>query len=298
MQNLQWLAAFFITSLFLLSCSEEQEDPGLGLEEFAETARLIQFENSGVPVTEQKILDLVNSLELDEGLVTRKIMEYPDGTSQEKIIIGGDIAVTLDELNDMSKAVSRDEKQYRTQNLVTGSNRTIDILGFTGNRQGLSNRARNGLRDAVRNYNRLSGVSLNFRLSFGSSQNAINNADMVVFDDSINESGSGGVAGFPTSAGRPHKFIAIFNLGSFSRNVHEHVITHEIGHSVGFRHTDWFNRASCSNGSNEGQAGVGAIHISGTPTGNDGSSVMNACFSSTENGEFNANDRRALRRIY
>lgn len=213
-------------------------------------------------------------------------------------MIGGDIAISEKELVKMAETSQGNDKQYRTRNLVTGSNRTIDILGFTGNNgQGLSSRGQTALQYAVNNYNRLSGVTLNFRLTYGSSQNAINRADMVVFDNSINESGSGGVAGFP-SGGRPNKFLSIFNLGSFDTDVHEHVITHEIGHSVGLRYTDWFNRASCDNRQNEGAGSIGAIRINGTPSGNDGTSLMNACFSNDENGEFNGNDRTALARIY
>ena len=110
--------------------------------------------------------------------------------------------------------------------------------------------------------------------------------------------GAGGSAGFP-SGGNPNKWVRINSgLAPYSNNVHEHVIGHEIGHSIGFRHSDYFSRQSCGQNTNEGSAGVGAIHIPGTPTGWDPTSLMNACFSSSEDGEFNNNDITALRFLY
>ena len=288
-----WALVIGLFAFVFTSCENEDTE-----EVFQESADVttVTATNDREEVTDPVIIEQVRQLEIDSGVITKGDFHLPDGTIEVRIFIGDDIVVTADELKYMSSVMNQvDSRQYRTFNLVTGSNRTIDILGYTGNDQfGLSNRARTALGWAVNNYNRLSGVSLNFRLTFGTNFNA---ADMVIYDNSANNSGSGGVAGFPTSAGRPHKFIQIYNLDGFSTNVNEHVITHEIGHSVGFRHSDWFDRFSCGGGG-ESAGSSGAVHISGTPTGRDNTSIMNACFSNSEDGEFNGNDITALRNIY
>lgn len=218
----------------------------------------------------------------------------PDGTSEERIYIEDDIALSAEDFYAL-ESINSIAKQYRTNNLVTGANRTIDILGFTGGGgQGLNSTQRTAMQFAVANYNRLSSVSLTFRLTFGTD---FESADMVVFRNP-NNSNTGGVAGFPSSDGRPNKFIQLFTgLDNLNANVNEHVITHEIGHSVGLRHSDFFSRQSCGQ-SGEAVGSNGAILIAGTPSGFDPSSLMNACFPLNTNGEFNGNDVTALQTIY
>lgn len=74
-----------------------------------------------------------------------------------------------------------------------------------------------------------------------------------------------------------------------------------MGHCIGFRHTDYFDRSISCGGSpsNEGTAGVGANLISGTPSGASlaDASWMLSCTDGS-NRPFNSDDVTALNFLY
>ncbi|AIY11776.1 MULTISPECIES: M57 family metalloprotease [Cellulophaga] len=214
----------------------------------------------------------------------------PDGSMEERFQLENDILFSAEQFKSLAEVDIKSAKNYHTSNLV--SPRTLTIIGYTGGQNALSSIERTALQYAVNNYNALN-LSIRFTLTFGTSYQ---DKDMVVYLNP-NESGAGGSAGFPSN-GNPNKFVQIYGLSNYDVNVIEHVITHEIGHSVGFRHTDWFSRQSCGQNTNEGTAGVGAIPVPGTPEAYDPTSIMLACFSSNEDGEFNNNDITALNYLY
>jgi hypothetical protein len=225
-----------------------------------------------------------------------KDMEMLDPAYEGKnYLLEGDIIITPENLQEMLKSDMKhtgpNGEQYRTYNLVS-SPRTIRVMGYTGGSNALDSKMRTALQWAVDNYNALN-IGLSFTLTFGTNYDSY---DMVVYK--VDGSG-GGSAGFP-SGGNPYKYIQIQSgTSNYDTNVVEHVITHEMGHAVGFRHTDYFDRSiSCGSGGNEGAGDVGAVHVPGTPTGADMNSIMLACFSSSEDGEFGSYDRTALNYLY
>ncbi|MTI29389.1 peptidase [Cytophagales bacterium RKSG123] len=207
----------------------------------------------------------------------------------ENYLVGGDIIVTPKALENMKEAIvvgGPSGEQYRTYNLVSAP-RVITVKG-----RSLSSTVSNALNLAIANYNN-ENLGITFqRVSRGRA------------DITLRETGSsaGGVAGFPEGDGDPYPSITIYGgTSSYGLDVVKHVITHELGHCIGLRHTDWFDRSfSCSPPYDGVEAAnpEGAVHIPGTNQSFDANSVMNSCFNSASTGVFSAGDKTALDYLY
>jgi hypothetical protein len=212
-------------------------------------------------------------------------------------LVEGDIVLTNELLNsvpEQSLLRIANSEQYRTTNLVTGLPRTIKIKV-----SGLGAAYIAGADTAIARYNAL-GLQLTFqRITSGTANITI---------QGFNQGPSGGYitlgsSGFP-SGGNPYSQILMnTNSAAYGSNPNilyvGSVIQHEVGHCIGFRHTDYMDRSYSCGGSavNEGASTVGAILIPGTPSGPDANSWMLAC-SNGGNRTFNANDVIALNYLY
>jgi hypothetical protein len=214
-------------------------------------------------------------------------------------LVEGDILLTDDNLSNTSKGANlsiAETEQYRTTNLVTGLPRVITV-SVTNLPQVYSD----AVDLMITRYN-AQGLKLTFQRA---TTGTVGNIDVFGFD----EGPSGGYitlgsAGFPTAAGQPFNQVKMnTNVNAYGTNPNllylASVLQHEVGHCIGFRHTDYMNRAYSCGGrrSNEGTAGVGAVQIPGTPSKADAESFMLAC-SNGGDRTFNANDLIAIKYLY
>lgn len=181
-------------------------------------------------------------------------------------------------------------EQYRTTNLVTGLPRTITVA--VNSRMPDAYEGANGyVAQALARYN-AENLQVRFQL-------VTSNADINIVTANGNYLAS---AGFPTSSGNPYNQVNVNtrSLNGQPANTIVSVLAHELGHCIGFRHTDYMDRSYSCGGSptNEGASTVGAILIPGTPSGPDAGSWMLACIGSGQNRPFNSNDRTALNYLY
>ena len=234
--------------------------------------------------------------------ITQKISNLGFSTDDvrkvgDNYLVEGDIMLTPANLSEASTSpILRiaEVEQYRTTNLVKNLPRTVTV-----SISNLPTVYATATANAVARYNALN-LTLKFQVVSSGG-----NIQIIGF----NEGPSGGYitlgsSGFPTSAGDPYNQIQMnTNAQAYGTNPDVNYLTsvlqHEMGHCIGFRHTDYMNRAFSCGGRhvNEGSAGIGAINIPGTPTKADAGSWMLSCSSGTDR-TFNANDAIALNYLY
>jgi hypothetical protein len=258
------LFAVIASGLLIASCSKEERTESMDIQLTDET--LAQISAMGFSPLDVQVVD-------------------------GKYLVEGDILISPSELGQRPTSPRlriAETEQYRTFNLVTGLPRTITVSTSGNIPADLST----GIDAAIERYN-AEDLALNFARVPSNGNINIRVVRTAQFIAS---------AGFPTG-GNPYNEIQYSSryAKGYSQNFITTVLTHEMGHCIGFRHTDYMNRSfSCGSGGNEGQEtnGVGAVHIPGTPTSPDAGSWMLACLSASTNRPFNGNDKVALNYLY
>ena len=214
--------------------------------------------------------------------------------TDDGFIVEGDIFLSesfLDENPAVQNLLLGRNQQFQTNNVVTGLPRTITIKLSSQ----LPSSYSSAVNEAISRYNN-EHLSLHFERTTAS-------ADITI------EKGVGtylAISGFPGTDGNPYHtiklnsmFIGNSNNNGFTNYVAT-IITHEIGHCIGFRHTDYVDRSfSCGGKSMKETCGfAGAVLIPGTIAVPDRGSWMLTCISAGENRPFTAYDQIALRYLY
>ena len=203
-------------------------------------------------------------------------------------VVEGDILLSPGDLNsvpDTKLYRIGTEEQYRTNNLVTALPRVITVsISSRISQHG------DALDEAINRFN-AEGLRITF-------QRVASGGNIQVVKGSGNYLAS---AGFP-SGGNHYGQVKLNSNAVVGQPLHTvaSILAHEIGHCIGFRHTDFMNRAYSCGGQpvNEGSSSVGAVHIPGTPEDPDAGSWMLSCIGSRQDRPFNSNDKKALDVLY
>ncbi len=226
------------------------------------------------------------------------VVKHPPINFDNGYLVEGDIYLTPADLATMKPGGTRVPvaEQYSTNQLVTGTPRVITIyMPTTFNSTNFA-----ALDEAIRRYN---AEQLGLTLT----RVTTSSADIVFTRLSKGDERRGilGSSGFPTASGDPYPEVKMSGILQSTYNISTNgiatIMAHELGHCIGFRHTDYYDRSiSCGGGtSNEGASTVGANLIPGTPATATlaAKSWMLAC---TDGGDrpFNSDDKVALNYLY
>jgi hypothetical protein len=178
------------------------------------------------------VLGKISSL----GFSNKNVVKHEEG-----YLVEGDIVITDEQLTyqpAMDFLRVGDEEQYRTNNLVTGLTRNITVRVSSS----LPSSYVTALNSAISRYN-----ALGLRITFS----RVTSGGNIVIRSAPSGAGYLASAGFPSSSGTPYNSVQVNRsyLDTWNSNTVTSILTHEIGHCIGFRHTDFMSRQYSCGGS-------------------------------------------------
>lgn len=252
------LAAAVIVVVFAASCAKEKEEVPVQ-------------KNAATPVIAESVRTEIRTLGFSDSAAV-ELKDY--------YLVEGDILLP----KSLFGAKSGRKDQYRTNNTVALNNNNISVVIDASMPTG--DVWHHAIRRAVDNWNVIPGCRINIGVTGYTTGNIVIKNDYGQLPSSTIAA-----ATFPANglAGTEILVNVDFN-GSVSDATKEYNIVHELGHCIGFRHTNWAARG-------EPSSPDGAVLIAGTPT-SDANSVMNGGTALYTWAGFSTADRTAAQTLY
>jgi len=191
-------------------------------------------------------------------------------------------------VQDSSKSKLKVE-QYGTSNYVGLYNNVVIQIDPS------MNNYVNLITDAIAQWNNVPNCRINFSIYNGSSP-----SNLTIINSNLGN-GYCGQAYFPINGnpGAQVKINLTFLAPSYTSNQIESVIIHELGHTIGFRHTNWkaLSEPLIAQDPNTFARAI-ATQILGTPTGDDVASIMNGGTCGNSSIALSDYDKIAVQFIY
>lgn len=209
--------------------------------------------------------------------------------TEDFYLVQGDLIFSKN-LNDYKKGETN--RHASSNNLVSQQYRVITVGIDSSIPQSGKNDSRSAITSAMSKWSDLSGNSIAFVRSYDP------NPDILIKSDN-NALGSNVIAaaGFPLSNGKAFNEILInfdfYNNLTVSENSKIYNMVHELGHCIGFRHTNWEGEGLYDQYGNL----IGANYIPNTPS-QDANSVMNGGTALNSWNGFSSYDVTAVNYLY